>query len=252
MVNYYGLSEIQDDLMEIVDDIDKVCRKNGIKYSLYAGTLIGAIRHKGFIPWDDDIDLVFERKEYEKFLRVYPDKKGNKFWIDDTFWVYKIRRCDREKADNDIGCFVDLLVFDNVPTGIAKSRFKNFLIKVLQGTLKRNVDYQNYSFYEKIMILGTQIVGMFFTRRWKLKKYNFISKIGNKEEAKKIRVYNGPFVWLKHSLPKAVVNEYIDVIFEGKKMMALKASDQVLRSLYGDYMTLPPVEERVPKHLDIL
>ncbi|NLD48186.1 MAG: hypothetical protein GX660_13495 [Clostridiaceae bacterium] len=96
--NEYNTKRIQESLLEILSDIDSVCRKNKINYSLYAGTLIGAIRHHGFIPWDDDADIVFERKEYEIFIKAFLNEMHGKYLIKNIVWVPRIVQLDENKS----------------------------------------------------------------------------------------------------------------------------------------------------------
>lgn len=77
MDNSYGLAELHEQLLLIMDDIDRVCRAHGIEYTLCGGSLIGAVRHRGFIPWDDDMDVRMTRSDFENFKKIYETEKAN-------------------------------------------------------------------------------------------------------------------------------------------------------------------------------
>lgn len=125
------LKEVQHAVLGIMKDIDKVCTENHIKYWLYAGTLIGAVRHNGFIPWDDDLDVAMLREDYERFLKVAPKCLGNRYfiqtWESDPGFALplaKVRKNDTiylesgsQYSNCHHGLFVDIFVYDNLPDG---------------------------------------------------------------------------------------------------------------------------------------
>ncbi len=81
MTNDYGNLELHKVLLSAMKDIDKICRENGLKYYLHAGTLLGAVNHKGFIPWDDDVDISMLREDYEKFCDIVEKQYGNIYFM---------------------------------------------------------------------------------------------------------------------------------------------------------------------------
>ena len=106
------LDESHAELMEQLRDITRVCQTHGIEYNMMCGSLLGAVRHKGFIPWDDDIDLLMTREEFEKFRRVYPQECDRKFEL--TYlntWTPRVMNRDPEKA----AAFTDFFILDRVP-----------------------------------------------------------------------------------------------------------------------------------------
>ena len=117
------------ELLLLLNELDAICSKENIKYSLFAGTLIGAIRHKGFIPWDDDADVIFERSEYEKFISLLPSQ----FAIVNSLWVTQFVSKENPKI------YLDVFIFD------LTSKFKVFRnlhiygLKAIQGTLKNKI-----------------------------------------------------------------------------------------------------------------
>lgn len=254
MKNEYNLQDLHEGLLNIMLDIDCVCRNNNIQYSLFAGTLIGAIRHHGFIPWDDDLDIVFERKEYEKFMDIYPIEKNPEYDVKKILWIDRVYiKSNSANISRSTGAvMVDIFVYDNVPDNIAISRIKLLLIKILQGMLKEHANYKKYTLIGKVLIFLTHTMGKFFSNNWKLSMYARVSKWGNDKSTAEIAVYNTLFKYLEQNFSQNMTSQYIDVIFEGKVLMSVVEYDEALTTQYGDYMTLPPLKERVPPHKRLL
>lgn len=245
----HNTRQIQEVLLAILEDIDNVCRKNDIKYSLYAGTLLGAVRHKGFIPWDDDADVVFERREYEKFMAIYPQAKKKEYYLMTKQWVPKVVK-GSPSGRPEQSYFVDILIFDSAHQNAVAHRLHVFVLKILQGMLKENINYGRYNLVGKTLVFLTHMMGKAFSPEWKLNLYVRVSQLANQKNTDKLGVFNTLFAYIKCVFPKNIVQSYEDVLFENKKFMALSASHEVLSILYGDYMMLPPEKDRVPSHED--
>ena len=124
-----GLEEQKTILLEILADFDRVCRENGIKYSIAYGTLLGAVRHRGFIPWDDDVDVLVLREDYEKLRKILGEEleEGHRFIccedekrftaplakIIDTRTV--LRQLEHRSDRMDLGVYIDIFVLDYIP-----------------------------------------------------------------------------------------------------------------------------------------
>lgn len=241
----------QEVLLEILEDIDNVCRKNNIKYTLYAGTLLGAIRHKGFIPWDDDADVAFERREYEKFMAIYPQAKKKDYYLMTKHWLLKVvKGSPSDRSERTY--FVDIFIFDCAHQNAIAHRLHVFVLKILQGMLKENINYGRYNLIGKTLVFLTHMMGKAFSREWKLSLYSRVSQWINNRNTDKLGVFNTMFAYIKCVFPKKIVQSYEHILFENKKFMALSASHEVLSILYGDYMTLPPEKDRVPSHEDCI
>ena len=107
-----SLDEIHAELLEQLRDITAVCKKHNISYNMMCGSLLGAVRHKGFIPWDDDVDLLMTREEFQKFREIYPKECDKRFELTylDT-WTPRVMNRDPEKA----AAFTDFFILDPVP-----------------------------------------------------------------------------------------------------------------------------------------
>lgn len=248
--NKYGTLEMQQYYIPILNHIDELCRKYDIKYSISDGSLIGAIRHKGFVPWDDDIDISFDRSNYNKFLSVVERELDPDYILIRDMWVRRISRKDNPLINSipPEGC-IDLFVFDNVPDSKVKNKIKNLTIKMLQGMLKRKVFYEGFSIGHKCILFVTHYVGKLFP--WKVKQIWFdrVSQWGNAHQTKQKARYCCSYRYISNiRYPADITDEYTDVEFEGKKYMSVKEWDSFLSIDYGDYMELPPEEKRIPKH----
>ena len=241
------LAEVQDIEFDVLLRLREYCRKHNLTYCLCGGTLLGAVRHKGFIPWDDDIDLLMTREEFEKFRRVYPRECDRKFEL--TYlntWTPRVMNRDPEKA----AAFTDFFILDRVPAAGWKRKLWFLELHILQGMLKRNVDYSRFNFKNKVLLFGTHVLGLPFTTAWKTRQYERIStrvKTGNE-----LCMSNGAFELMMHIWRPEQFAEKITVPFEDVQVLIPARWDEVLTILFGpDYMTPPPESERVAKHLDL-
>lgn len=248
---------------EILDVIHQVCTEHGLRYSLAYGTLIGAVRHKGFIPWDDDIDLMMPREDYEKLLSVW-DQSAPKGYIlqntrtdsDFTQNFTKIRKDHttflQDEAEHTKhyhkGIFVDIFPGDRVPS----------------GKIGRNIQYIACAvnlLYSRGHTSGSGgTIGKVERALLKAPKEKYA--VRRERAEKKIRSWNGDES-LQYVFPSTIGSsrEYYPanlfenmktIEFNGKQYMCVADEDATLRVEYGDYMQLPPEEDRVWKHHPIL
>ena len=245
-----SLDEVKKLEFDMLVHFDKVCRANNIKYSLAYGTLLGAIRHKGFIPWDDDIDVIMSRNEYDKFLSVWEDGAYKLLTLkkECSFWPLYSRITDPRTHLDPPGVFnngvwVAVIPYDKIPDN--ELHCKWFLKRVgimlsLYGIRRTNVKPDSFkNICKRLLKLILTPISLSF--------------IGNRAEKIKVKYRNSNYKricpWTEKIFVDAdIFDEYIDVEFEGLKTMAMKKYDYFLRYLYGDYMQLPPENERVPAH----
>ena len=248
---------------EILDVIHKVCTENGLRYSLAYGTLIGAVRHKGFIPWDDDIDLMMPREDYEKLLAIwnqaapegyllqnyhtYSDYTNNftKIVKDHTTFLQKEE--DRAASFHK-GVFVDIFPGDRVAPGRIRQKIQYVACAV-------NL------LYSRGYTSGTGgVMGMIERILLKLPKS---SQIYFRDKAERIIIKwrndnQQPYLFSctigcsRLYYPSDMFDGERSISFCGKEYCCVNDYDKILRIQYGDYMQLPPEEDRVWKHHPIL
>ncbi len=231
------IKDLHDELLVLLKDIDRICTNNNIKYSLFAGTLIGAVRHQGFIPWDDDADVVFEREEYEKFIRVLPSE----FEIVKELWVPHFKNKSKD-------IFVDVFVFDNISDVPSKQKKQILKLKFLQGTLKKKLTLSKGGIPGKFLSALTYMIGLPFGQKAKQEKYDAVARQLRNENTAYVFSSLDQFKYISHILPKAIFNSYKKIRFEDTELMVMDNYHEYLTKFYGDYMKLPDEDKRIPEH----
>ena len=264
MERYLNIREIQLEEKNILDHVVRFLDKNNINYSLCGGTLLGAIRHKGFIPWDDDIDILMTRPEYDKLQEII--KKDNSILGNNLYFhsvesnnsnmpftkVYNhnIRAFDwRYKDKYEKYLWIDIFPIDGFPESDdeCKKWFKkrnNIKRMFLYNKMNIKFLFSKKGFIKTIVRLSIKIASLFFKDNYYAKKIISLGKKYPYETSK----YTGCYVWgygPQEKMKKEDYEKYIDVEFEGTKYKGLKEYDKYLTNLYKDYMQLPPEEKRV-------
>ena len=263
------LKELQDIGFDILRDVHDFCVKNNIKYSLAYGTLIGAIRHKGFIPWDDDVDIIMPRLDYERFCATYEsDKfKVSSFEVDPecrmTFGrvyddVLTVVKNYIPWSTKEHGASIDIFpvdaVEDDYDAFVKRSKKTIKVFKFMQLQRKALLNFSSYlsakSTYHLIikkLVLCNGIFVPFFI--------NKIIKDGTKYKYQSTNHWGSTVFFDSYSMKdyheNILFDDVIDVEFEHFQFKALKGYDQYLRNIYGDYMKLPPEEERISLHTHV-
>lgn len=250
--------------LEIIKEVDNWCTRNKVRYTLCGGTLIGAIRHQGFIPWDDDIDIAMPRPDYNRFVKEFshPDlicvapELGNSLIsygrVCDTKKTYSIPYCPWSTMDK-LGKWIDIFPIDGEPEDMEEFG------ALMQDIVKRQAKlYQIRGSKLPITLsLGLTRIAKNIGKRILYGHYNLqaeldqllkiIKKIGYGETN-----YNGnlsyPTYRTKERSRTEIFESYIRVKFEDTELSVSEHYDEYLRDVFGDYMRLPPEEERAPKH----
>lgn len=258
------LKKLQKIELEMMLELDRICEKYNIAYTIIGGTLIGAVRNKGFIPWDDDVDIAMLRPEYEKFREAcIKELDPNRFYFqDDRYtegyrWGYgKIRRKDtqfvrehQEHMPYEQGVFLDVFPHDYVPNNIILRRlhcFRCFIIrKALWSEIGRDVDKSRvkrmvYSWLSKIDLKTVK------------RSLNNLVKDSNKQNTNYVRALMFPTFGSDCGYNSEWFEPGEKMEFEGHMFQCMKGAHEYLSYSYGDYMKLPPEEDRKVHPVSIL
>ncbi|MDO5348986.1 MAG: LicD family protein [Lachnospiraceae bacterium] len=270
----YDLSKVHQANLTILKEIDRICRKYKLKYVLDAGTLIGAVRHQGFIPWDDDADVAMTRPNFDAFLKVaareLPESMemvlpgqfhgGTGFYDFTPRIIYKNSRThedDEEMAfyDGKLNhLWVDLFVLDALPDSkigaIAAKGIQAGIYGLAMGH-RYQLDYSKYSLVQKLAVGGLAGVGRLIPMKWIVKLQRFFARKDRKKKTRQLYYSNYQPDYLYVTLERQWSTETVDLPFEDTKLMCPKGWHDVLTWVYGDYRKLPPKEQRKPSHATV-
>ena len=258
------LRQLQLAMLETLKVFDAFCRKHDIKYSLYAGSLLGAVRHRGFIPWDDDLDVCMSRAEYERFISLWEQEQPEGYILQNkentrAYWqsFSKIRKDhttflqeEREAGQYHTGVFLDVFPLDRIPN----------------GKLNRAIYKWHCMKYQLL------------TREFVPPKAGLVTRLGSaviltctpkscreklrQKTLKKITRYNGQenleiaaietMASLRKPFAADMLDSYVDLPFEDGAYMCFAGWHNHLQRKFGDYMQLPPEEDRAWRHHPII
>ena len=252
--------------LDILKDVHAFCVENNIRYSLFGGTLIGAIRHKGFIPWDDDLDIAMPRPDYDKFIHKYHSQNDYKVFArelpNNEVYLAYARVCDmvRTKVDynnliwnkESTGVWIDVFPWDGVDDD-KKAWEKRYDIMQKYSRIEGLLRYShrpfsmNHSFVQKKRWLKSKVFSLFYSFNIFDKHIELCRSVAFGQTK---RIINCSF--LKYGMLAchniSVLDKFIKVPFEDQEFYVMEGFEQVLRENYGNYMQLPPVEERTRCH----
>lgn len=248
--------------LDILIDFHDLCKKNNINYTLAFGTLLGAVRHKGFIPWDDDIDVIVMREDYEKLvLTANSQLKENHKWIsietnkDFTAPLAKIidtnteLRQERHAAEKvPLGVYMDVFVYDIIPDNLTRRKIvyrKSIFLQKAWGFCENKPSKGDFWIIKFIRgLLNKTDFARFFSL--KLRKNAIFCSIKGKYAAN--IMFGEHFNRAVYETPIEYLQDFEDYEFENYIFQGIKNYDYWLTRWYGEYMELPPIEERVGRH----
>ena len=251
--------------IEMMDEVKRICDENNLKYYLSSGTLLGAIRHQGFIPWDDDVDLCMPREDYNKFVKMLPDKLGEKYFFVD--WnntpnyalafgkiMMKGTVLREEKGNPNLpnAIYIDIFPLDYIcdDEKIEKKCCKKMYFYKRLLLSKCHYNSAN-TFIKKIIYSGLYVISQFYSKQKLINLIeNNIQLIGRKNKKYCYEITDSGVSRL--SVDKKYLTddfrEDTEVVFENKLYNAPIGYKNVLTDLYGDYMTPPPESARENYH----
>lgn len=245
----------QETMLSMLCELDVICRRNGIRYQLFAGTALGAVRHGGFIPWDDDLDVVMLRDDYERFLSVAPrELDPNLYYLQGEFsehwpmFFSKLRRNNTACIERQIprdrlmhqGVYIDIFPCDNLSDSqvVAWAQFLASKVVIAQSLFRRG--YLTNSPLKKL--------AMWLARA--LPREPFRNLVLRRRDGGSRRVhtfFGGASRFEKNVYPREWLATSVELPFEGRPFPVSAHHDELLARLYGDYMTPLPEAERAKK-----
>lgn len=257
-----SMDEIRTCLIEIMDFIDKICKKNNIHYSLAYGTLLGAVRHGGFIPWDDDLDIFMLRNDYERFLKIANKINDSSFKVINYNSAYFMwtKICDTrtsviEKIDykiKDYGIWVDIFPYDVFPNWKSREgrQFRKKLDLYYMFAAYRVLPF-NYAkgrniFYKCLFYILKILLQLFPITYWGIKWNKYVQKYNNTITGYK--GFGAIYPANKNTFNEKIFDDYIEINFEGHHYLSIKNYNIYLSTIYGNYMKLPPKNQRIASH----
>lgn len=258
------LRPLQLTMLEILKVFDKFCREHDLKYSLYAGSLLGAVRHKGFIPWDDDLDVCMERSEYDRFVALWEQSPPEGYILQNkentpAYWqsFSKIRKNhttflqeEREAGKYHTGIFLDIFPLDRLPDDKLNRAFYKWHCMKYQLLTREFVPPKAGT----LVRLGSSVILACIpkSRREKVRQ-NTLKKVSRYNSQRDLEVAAiETMASLRKPFAPDMLDAYIYLPFEDGEFMCFAGWDDHLRRKFGDYMQLPPVEERAWRHHPIV
>lgn len=246
-MNEEELKKAKEIELKMLDHFVEICNKHNLTYYLFWGTLLGAVRHKGFIPWDDDIDVVMQVEDYKKLLKVIENELGSEYYIQNIYntkyCIYpftKIRKYHTTMVEKELnylpfkkGICIDifpLLKYPESKIGKLIFQYRYRLAFLLLNRDIRKKGFKNKLIYYILHLIPRNLCNKIIIRK-----------------LEKLQNYNGNFNEYRVYQDKGFDKTWFDkekIQFEKSKYIVPKEYDKVLKRLYNDYMTLPPVEKR--------
>lgn len=254
-MNACTLKDIQRKILYIMQYIDSLCRKNGITYYIMGGTALGAVRHGGFIPWDDDLDIFMTPGEYARFKTVFQSDKNSQFVIQewrttpDYLEYAKVRMNGttfiesvfKDRTDMHHGIYVDIMILHKAPNRRFTQRKLYFMSKyvVLYGLSQRN--WQPKSKAQKVALKTLRFLPNRFLSKWCYKniyQYDFL------EENFRYCYWITKASFQQGLFDKSFFQNPVDIPFEDTRLLGSEKIEQYLTYRYGDYRKLPSAEQQ--------
>lgn len=264
------LKDIQYTLKGMVQDIDHFCREHDLAYALCGGSCLGAVRHKGFIPWDDDIDICMPRKDYEKFVSLFAEECASDYWVqnirtDSKYDLHfsKVRKKGTrfeeiyETEPEKAGMFIDVFPVDNTFDNPVLRKLHQYccdgLLLVcscvrIRSKLSRLLKYVGDDRQVRRALYVKNVLGLCFSflplRRWMLITESVIS-LYKKDTTRYVMIPSGIHHACGETYPRNCFFPSREIRFMDIKLKTLRHPDPYLHKLYGDFMQIPPETDRL-------
>lgn len=254
------LEGLQKTQIEILNVIDRVCRENNLHYSLYAGTLLGAVRHKGFIPWDDDLDICMSREDYNRFFTAWNQEKPEGYILQNkentpafTQSFTKIRKdhttflqSEKEANAYHTGIFVDIFPIDRIPDGKVYRIFYWWNCMCFQLLMREFTPPKSGKIVRMVSGLILKLIPVAKRPAKRKKLLNKLTAYNVDPTCATVAIET--MGSMRQILPQNLLDAFVELDFGERKYMCFAQWDEYLRRKYHDYMQFPPIEEQVWKH----
>lgn len=259
------LRKLQKQEIKCLKELKRICEENNINYFLIGGTLIGAVRNKGFIPWDDDIDIGMLRDDFDRFCKICPEKINHDLFFLQTpeteknnadFEIARIRlnnthivQRHRKELKLHDGFFIEIIPYDDLPDNNLKATFYSLYFRFLKRLVGERFGY-HYTIFNKYKRVFYKFTLFFFrfipVNKLYSKMINYHKKYYN-TNSKYVFLLAGAYNWKKERHLRETIKSYSNLEFEGELYPVPKDYDLFLTEQYGDYMTPPAKEEQINK-----
>lgn len=250
--------------LDLIQEIIEICQKNEIKYFMIGGSLLGAVRHQGFIPWDDDVDIGMVREDYDRFLKVAPQELSKPYYflqteqsdqnyafgyaklLDESIYIEEKRNINDARK----GVFVDIFPFDKVPDGdversIQQSRYKYLNARIILSSNYRLMDTEITTKIRKLQTNQSHK-----TEEYKEKRDELARTYNQDDTIEMYKNLSSQYSYEKELVSEKELATVVSVPFENLTVTILSAYDAILSRMYGDYLQLPPENKQIEKHIE--
>lgn len=255
------LRELQKLQLRIAVEVKRICDKHDINYFLDCGSMLGTVRHKGFIPWDDDMDIGFLRKDYDKFIDISLEELGEEFYLltwDESIeypqpyakvclknTVYQEKIAGKAKK-SESGIFIDLFPYDNISDDMLMRRCNGIIRKLISHMMMIKCGYRVWEgkgFIKMLKFSPLFLCSMIFSRNFLKRLFNYMAYMYQNVETQEVGIEDGG-ISLYWRYNKENLKEFVEMEFEEQIFKIPKDYDVLLKTVYGNYMELPPEEKR--------
>lgn len=245
------IKELQTILLEILKEFDRICKKHEIKYMIFCGSAIGAVRHQGFIPWDDDLDVAMLRSDYEKFMEVAPKELSDKYHLqielsehwpmcfsklrkNNTTFLEKYHPKDKQTHQ---GIYIDIFPIDNASNNAIFRKIQFYCSKIVYAKSLYERGYETNSKAKKIF--------MYICKMLPTKPFHKIAKLSNNDKTQYVHSFLGCSArYNKGIFKRKWLTDSVLMEFEGYRFPVSSYYDELLTYMYGNYMQMPTEEEK--------
>lgn len=254
-INTDELKKIQ---IEILQKVHTFCKNHNLKYSLAFGTLLGAVRHGGYIPWDDDIDIMMRREDYERFIHCFKDERYRVIYYPQTsgFTVPYAKILDTRTVliehstmKERIGVNIDLFPIDTCPSISEEMHWfkRKHLLDNIYTVRKLRIESER-SIFKNLIIIAVRVLTFPLSLATLCSMIQTEATKYNASKGDRKGILSTGDTRLRWMMPAKIFDNYKEISFEDIIFYGIEDTDKYLRATYGDYMKLPPEEKRVSHH----